>query len=312
MSTDIRALGRLAQASDGPRRPRRRGLRSIHRAGLPVVARRPRVPRAAVYVALGVVVAVAWIGLAANKQAGGHDLAFDEPAVEPVVPAPARPGVDQVLERGSRGDRVAPVSATPVFAEVDGLALALPHGSPVLVAFHEASRAEALPLVPVGTLLRNDNPTKFDPLADHGGAGYAVLSSRGRPRSATSAADIAVPEGSLITAPVTGTVVEVRQYVLYGTTRDWRVVIEPEGRPDLRVVLIHLHQPRVTEGDRVEAGSSVLAAVRTLTSPSHIDYVISEELGSDGTRYPHTHLEVKPASRPEPLDPNEPAITPDA
>jgi hypothetical protein len=286
-------------------------MRPARHAGLPAVAPRPRVPRPLLWAALGLTVAVAWVGLAANKQSGDPELGAlaSEPAVEPVVPVPARPGVDQAADRSSR-DRVIPAAAGVTFAEIDGLQLTLPHQAPVLVAFHEATRAEALGMAPTGQLLRNDNPTKFDPPADQPGPGYAVLASRGRARPATSAADIAVPEGSLISAPVTGTVVEVRQYALYGSTRDWRVVIEPAERSDLHVVLIHLHQPRVRPGDVVHAGSSVLAAVRTLSFASHIDYVIGEDLGTDA-RHPHTHIEVKPATRPEPLDPNEPAAAPE-
>jgi hypothetical protein len=192
-----------------------------------------------------------------------------------------------------------------VFATVDDLALELPYPDPVAVAFHEASKPEALRLEPNGRILANDNPTKFAAREDHRGPAYRVLSSRGRARPATSAVDIVVPVGSLIRSPVTGRVVEVRQYPLYNRGLDWRIAITPDSHPDLQVVLIHLEQPRVEPGDTVVAGVTPLAAVRLLEFASHVDYVIEQHK-------PHTHIEVKrvPDEEPqqEPLDPDTRAV----
>lgn len=180
------------------------------------------------------------------------------------------------------------VSRNPVFASVRGLRLMVPHSDPVIVAFHEASKPEALALGPVGHLIANDNPSEFKPGPDRPGPGYRVLSSRGRGRPATSAVDIVVPKRALIAAPVSGRVAEVRQYPLYGRTLDWRVAIEPAGHPGFHVVLIHLEQPRVAVGDKVVAGQTAVAVVRQLGFTSQVDYVTNQHL-------PHTHIEVKPA-----------------
>ena len=238
-------------------------------------------------VPLGIgLLAVVWLGVSANRQVGA------EP--EQAVAASAVPA------RPAAADSSRSVRAAAVFAMVDGLELAMPHGRPEVLAFHGASRAEALELAPVGVLAGNDNPTNFAPPADTTGPAYRVLSSRDRARPATSAIDVAVPLGDAAAAPITGTVKAVTEYPLYGRVRDWRVEITPEGRPDLTVVLIHLLRPTVDVGDTVTAGQTPIGVVRLLPFASHADYVMDQ-------RHPHVHIEVKPASESEPIDPNQPA-----
>lgn len=179
-------------------------------------------------------------------------------------------------------------SKNAVFANMRGLRLTLPHRAPILVAFHQASKPEALTLNPIGRLIANDNPS-FTPGRNTAGPGYRILSSRGRGRPPTSAVDIVVPKGALIAAPVSGRVVEVRQYPLYGRMLDWRIAIQPSGYPLLEVVLIHVERPRVAVGDRVVAGQTPLGVVRQLGFTSQVDYVTNKHL-------PHTHIEVKSAT----------------
>lgn len=311
--SDIRALGRLSQpVAGGP--PGRRPGRSFTRLGgdgaalggppvRPVARRRPVVSRGVVLALLGVILGVVWLGSVAVRQTDPRVALADVPAAPAVALPPAQSVGPRLGASADRAERSG--TRTRVFAAVDGLFLDLVHADPVAIAFHEATQPEALPLDPIGTLEVNDNPTKFTPPEDVSGATYRVLSSRGRARPATSAVDVVVPDGAFAHAPVTGRVVEVREYVLYEKVRDWRVVIEPADRPDLQVVLIHLHQPRVAVGDLVTAGESPLAVVRLLPMTSHVDYVTERHL-------PHVHLEVKPAVPVDPADPNAPALDADA
>ena len=277
----MRTLGRIGQPlSGGSYRPRRR----------------LRAPRWLLGALAAVLVLVVWVAATANRQveAASHDAA-DQVALAEV---PARPAAgDQV----SRSSARAAVEPTAPFATLDGVNLVLPHRDPIAVAFHEASTADALELIPLGRLLANDNPTRFDPPSDMAGAEYRVLSSRGRAAPATSAADVVVPLGDGAVAPVSGVVTAVSEYPLYGRTRDWRVEIAPEGRPDLTVTMIHLLKPRVKVGDAIVAGESSIGVVRLLPFDSHVDYVTEE-------RQPHVHIEVKAATEPEPIDPNAPAL----
>ena len=276
---EVRTLGRLGQPlSGGSYRPRRR-------------LRAPRWLTIAVGVSL---LAILWVGVAANRQV---DTA-DSGAAVAAANVPARPGV--TVSRGA-----ARTDATPVFATVDGLNLVTPHGAPVAIGFHEANRVEALELLPIGTLLANDNPDGFEAPTDMAGPEYRILSTRGRARPATSAVDVVVPLGDNVRAPVSGTVTRVTEYPLSGRIRDWRVEITPEGRPDLTVVMIHLLKPSVDVGDTVVAGDSRVAVARLLPFDSHVDYVTKD-------KQPHTHIEVKPAVEAGAIDPNAPALPADA
>lgn len=258
-----------------------------------VATRRPLVPRWLVIVGALTVLAVTYLGVAAAGQTGPE---------ASLASAPVAEGATEDARRDASGPDRSRREAVPTFAEVDGLELALPHPEPVAIGFHEASQPEALGLEPVGQLQENDNATKFTAPPDAaGGPAYRVLSSRGRGRPATSAADIAVPNGALAASPVSGTVVEVREYALYGGLDDWRVVIQPESRPDLHVVLIHLHEPHVAVGDAVVAGETTIGLPRLLPFTSHVDYILEGE-------HPHLHLEVKAAGPAGPLDPNAQAL----
>lgn len=188
---------------------------------------------------------------------------------------------------GASADDAEREPGTAAFARHGGLTLFLLSERPVLVGYHEASYPEALALEPVGHLRGNDNPTRFTAPPAEPGPGYRILSSRGRPQPPTSAVDVVLEKGDPVRSPVDGVVTGVRAYRLYGTHPDTRIEIRPADRPDLRVVLIHVEDPRVAAGDTVHAGHSVLAASATrFPFSSHIDRYLDHP-------HPHVHLEVK-------------------
>ncbi len=182
-----------------------------------------------------------------------------------------------------------PEDAATVFATGEGLELVLPAEEVRVVGFHEAAFTQALPMSPRGVLKSNDNTTKFTAPADtDDGPSYIVLSSRGRWSGATSAVDLVLAQGEPVRSLVTGTVMAVEPYALYGRYPDTKIAIAPEGHPDLRVVLIHVEGPLVTEGQHVEAGETKLARSATLFPfASHVDRYVG------GERVPHVHVEVK-------------------
>lgn len=310
-SNDLRALGRLGQPLNvGSGRPRHR-LATRRAGSVTVATRRPLIPRPLLVAILVVAVALTYLGAAAAGQvdeldALGTQVAVAAPGASGASGASGAGAAGVAEDEGPRreGTTVArstrPAAEVP-FGTVDGMPVHLPAEDVVAVAFHEATMPEALPLDPVGILEANDNPTKFTAPADQEGPSYRVLSSRGRGRPATSAVDVVLADGTMALAPVAGEVVEARQYALYGGTNDWRVVIRPDARPDLHVVMIHLHRPQVQVGDRVLAGSTPIGLARLLPFTSHVDYSLEG-------RHPHIHIEVKAATTPAPLDPNAPAI----
>jgi len=183
----------------------------------------------------------------------------------------------------------------PVIARCGDLELVSPSRALTLVSFHEASRPQALELVPVGRMAINDNPYKFHPTADvEDGLPYVVQVSRGRSNPATSSIDLAMPEDKRLRAIVSGTVLDVRPFTLYGRYEDVRVEIAPEGHPDLVVVLIHLEGVRVRPGDVVVAGETPIAdGARLFPFFSQVEEHLDEHA-------PHAHVECKPAGSPRP------------
>ena len=180
---------------------------------------------------------------------------------------------------------------TPPLATFDRLELRLPTERPIIVGFHEASTPEALEMAPTGRLEENENTTKFEPPEEvEEGSEYLVMASRGRPRAATSAVDVVMHTGDPVRSPVSGTVTDVRAYYLYGSHEDYRIEVAPHDAPDLRIVLIHLDELEVAEGDEVQAGESVLAGTaRPFPFSSQVDRY------TEPKRWPHVHIEVKVA-----------------
>ncbi|MEX2626303.1 MAG: M23 family metallopeptidase [Ilumatobacteraceae bacterium] len=224
------------------------------------------------------------------------DAASDEP---PSVEAP-RGDAASMQPADAAEDGVAS------FARIGGLALRLPAEELVVLGFHESATHETVALEPTGTAVDHQNTTKFDPPPpDPDGTDYVVLSSRGRPMPATSAADLVLPDGVPVRAPVDGRVTDVREYYLYGEHLDHRIEIAPDDAPDLRVVMIHVDGSVVAPGDRVVAGETIVSAqVRRFPFSSHIDRYTEPD------RFGHVHLEVKPAEARRPGDALEETAAP--
>jgi hypothetical protein len=188
----------------------------------------------------------------------------------------------------------APPPAWEAFAEGLGVLVHLPAPDPILVAFHEAVKDDAMAMNPIGTLVRNANRRRYRvPPPDAPGPAYIVMRTRHRETPPTSAADVVYRAGTPIRAPVTGRVTGVRVYSLYGLVDDYRVAILPRGAPHVRVVMIHLTSLEVEKGDLVFATLSVLGRPRVLPFGSQVD-----EYQDEGE--PHVHIEVKDAAAAAP------------
>lgn len=162
------------------------------------------------------------------------------------------------------------------FARAGRVHLTHPAAVVDFVGFHQASQPAAQPLVPTALTV---DPT--------------VLWSRGRGTDRRSAADIVVPPGMEIRAPVTGTVVEAGTYRLYCRYDDERLFIAPDADPSVRVAMLHVTGVLVEAGERVQAGVTPVAHSATvLPFPSQVD-----ALNPDAP-WPHVHMEVAPAATP--------------
>lgn len=124
---------------------------------------------------------------------------------------------------------------------------------------------------------------------------YIVTDTRGRETSATSAADVVLPRGANVFAPVTGIVTGLRRYRLYNRYPDVRVEITPDQAPHRRVVLLHLDAVGVHRGQQVEASVTRIGSVRGFPFESQVDRYIRG-------RYPHVHMEVKDPAKTAALE----------
>jgi hypothetical protein len=221
---------------------------------------------------------VSWAGPAAAAGFGSSSGALSGGAVDGTVAA--------VLQAAAEGLVPYPPPATEAFAEAAGIELFLPGHDTVAVGYHEAGNTRGLELTPFGRMIRNENRTKLAPVERSPGPGYIVMSSRGRRREATSAVDMALRPGTPVRSPVSGVVGEVDRYLLYEAYPDVKVTLIPLGRPDLRVVIIHVAKAHLRPGQRVVAGLTRIGIPRQLPFRSQVnDYV--------GPGIPHVHIEVK-------------------
>ncbi|MGI8575946.1 MAG: hypothetical protein ACR2MA_11560 [Egibacteraceae bacterium] len=287
---DIHRLSKLGRSLDrkASRRSRVRRVRRAPSDGLaPAVRRRPVVPRGVIVVVAVVLGGLAWLGSVTAQQAPAADASDRSEAVATAA--------SQSL--GSPG--------TSGFAAADELVLSLPGADARRVAFGQSTLPHALELAPVGRLERNASAGSFAPPPDVPGPAYHVLTAEdASPLVATSMVDVVLPSEAAVLAPVTGTVRSVRPYPLPDGGQDLRLVIQPDGHPELEVVLRAVRLPEVGRGDSVVAGETVVAAVRDLPYATVTDRAFGET--------EHVRIEVLPARDEQPIDPNAPALPVDA
>jgi hypothetical protein len=175
-------------------------------------------------------------------------------------------------------------------AEWDGTVLYEMSSDMIGVGFHESLFGMAVDLRPLGTLEANANPGKFPPIRDTDGPPYVIMDTRGRPTGATTSVDIVVPSHSEVRSPVTGVVAGVVPYRLYCKYPDYQVLIEPAGRPDLLVMVLHITGVPVAEGDRVIGGVTPIGTSWGNDAPD------SQENDYFDDQYPHVHVELEAAA----------------
>lgn len=153
------------------------------------------------------------------------------------------------------------------YATIGAVTMHLPSEHVVRAGWHESSSSAAL--VP----------------HDLGADRSFVLPSRQRGTDGRSAMDVAVAPGTPVLAPVSGTVIEAQDYLLYGEHPDTRIRIRPDDDPSVVVTMLHVTGSQVGIGDHVAVGDPVASHATQLPFRSQIDDVVG--------RLPHVHLEAK-------------------
>ncbi len=140
--------------------------------------------------------------------------------------------------------------------------------------------------------------------------GKVIRMWRDRPGKPDTAADVGARPGSLVVSPVTGTVVKIKSYKLYGKWADYELHIVPDGYPSIDIVMIHIASPKVKVGQRAIAGITQVGTVRKLSDKVTDQLAQYVKGGGD-----HVHLQVNNANYPGykglvgAVEPDEPTAT---
>lgn len=231
-------------------------------------------------------------------------------ATQPLAPAHSAPAVTV------SSSTPATPGPTPIFASFKKLKLRLPVPVKALteIGFHQAAYSYAMRMkspLPDAALSKagNHKGTNRDIAAQPTGPTAVLLGRvlrmwRARPGQPDTAADVGAKPGTRVLSPVDGTVVKVKNYKLYGKWDDYEIHIQPDGYPNVDVVMIHVKDVTVSPGDRVVAGETRVASVRKL-SDKFYDQLASYT--KDGGN--HVHLQVNDSTDPK-YKGLEDAITP--
>ncbi|MDZ4169321.1 MAG: M23 family metallopeptidase [Coriobacteriia bacterium] len=272
--------------------------------------RRERARRQRTAVVVTAVIGVALLALgwrySSDEKAASLPMHSAAAAVrETPTPAPAnRTGAPQPGETVVRAAAVA--DPTPIIARRGSVTVRLPVRLDDLteMGFHQASYPYALSMklaLPIADMkaAKKARSTKRD-LSKQSSApnaaltGRALIMWRSRPGKPDTAVDVGAKAGSDVLAPVSGTVVKVKRYKLYGTHDDYEIHIRPLGAPTIDCVMIHVDDLSVKAGDEVTAGVTRIAAVRMLSDRENLQLADYTKDGGD-----HVHVQLNNARHPD-------------
>lgn len=263
------------------------------------VVRRRRARRNRLPVLIGVLLLVAAAaGIAAMAPRGGA------PTAAAVWSAAATPTPEP-----------SPGAPTPIFASFRGekLHLPVPAGAITVIAFHQSSFADTYrmkPLVAIGSSADAKAAAEAErksgkppvpvtgPQADADGVwtGSALQVWRTNVNGKMdSCLDCGAPPGTPVLAPLTGTVMRVRSYKLYHKYPDYEIQIKPDSWNDVDLIILHVTDPTVAEGDRVVAGITRVASVRDLAST--VSGLQLRSYTTEGGN--HTHIQLTKIPKPD-------------
>jgi biotin carboxyl carrier protein len=195
---------------------------------------------------------------------------------------------------------------TPLVAEYNGIKIHSPISvnNMTEVEFHRASNKWTLALKPLLPIVDPETFTSNDrPPAAKQPTGDAVLTanavSMDRDDSAgvmDSCIDVGAVAGTSVYAPISGTVVLIRPYVLFDEMDDYELHIQQKDHPELDFILLHIEDVTVKPGDEVIAGATRIAQVRNIGEV--IDNQLSLFTAGDDPGN-HAHLQINDTTYPE-------------
>jgi hypothetical protein len=106
--------------------------------------------------------------------------------------------------------------------------------------------------------------------------------------------DCGARAGSQVYSPVDGKVFFIRTYLYDDVIEDYEIHIQPTGRKDLDVVVLHTYNLQVSEGDNVVAGRTPLSYVRDISSVGSVQLKDYTAKGDPGN---HAHVQINDRNR---------------
>ena len=181
----------------------------------------------------------------------------------------------------------------PIAAQGD-LTIELPVSCQSVTALgYHGANAFALPLEPVGRQVNQGLLSRIvHRLVGDDQSGVTYYQLTGGEGSRTGALDVGAPAGTAVYAPVTGTVVSIRDLVLGGKRYGHRIDIVPSEAPSVVVSLTRLRaDPALTVGSPVTKDTSKIGVVLDLSR-------VEKQALTGVTHDPGNHvtLEVQPTA----------------
>jgi biotin carboxyl carrier protein len=196
---------------------------------------------------------------------------------------------------------------TPLIARYGDLVIHTPISANHIteIEFHQASFSTALQLTPLVTIVdaqvvADQSGTRHTPFDEQPRGSESLIAeavSTWRLDSAgpeMSAADVGALAGTDVYAPISGTVVKIKTYSLFGLIDDYEVHIQSPEYPELDIVMLHIEDLSVEVGDRVYGGATRVAKIRNIGDVIDNNLANFTAPGDPGN---HCHVQVNDATR---------------
>ena len=199
---------------------------------------------------------------------------------------------DQLLAGGTRSP-TAPVVASseerPAFARFNDRNLLLPVAAAdaTIIAYQPVSDTRAIALNPIGQKVNANAVVRFFRAIFSGEPSMRYYQLPGAENEPTTSVLIGAQPDTPVTSPVSGVVVRVREYLLFGKYEDVQIDIRPEELGGTIVTLLFINEPAVSIGERVDAGKTLIGKVRRC--PEEIGKIIATYTHDSGS---HVNLQV--------------------
>ncbi len=205
-------------------------------------------------------------------------------------------GTQKLLAGGAPSPSAA-VAATgvdyPAFARLEDRNLLLPVAASdaTIIAYQPVSDESAVALTPIGEQANANALVRFFRGIFASAPAVRYYKLDGTDGEPTTSVLVGAAPGSMVTAPISGVVTGVKEYLLYGKYTDVQISIRPEKTSGITVFLLFVSDPVVSIGEVVTAGKTPLGKVRECP----------EELGESLAVYTHdsgSHLYLQVTEEP--------------